>query len=250
MEEEKIKYVMYSSDDSGINGQVIGKVLYSGLTSKGSLTDGKTYDCIGLSFGEIRIIDDSGEAFYYHRRPSHKDNTAQFVVLEDDSPQKILISFISGDISRTPHEKELEKKYRIGMSKSSIGDGISRSRGHISKSPKVLYGFVERTPERDKYWDGLIKQFARSIAPNILKSISEFQQNPKMFDSPVGTEFTYTKGENCYKVKRQENCWEVGKIAKVKKEEIVSFFCTLPDNLTNVSEGVRKIFCVNLRYVC
>ena len=72
MEEQKTKYEMYNSDDSGVNGQAIGKVLYSGLTSKGSLTDGKVYDCIGLSFGKLRIIDDSGEAFYYSKKPYTK----------------------------------------------------------------------------------------------------------------------------------------------------------------------------------
>ena len=46
----------------------IGKLMYIGKNFKGELENGKIYDCLDLSFGQVKIIDDTNKAFWYSAR--------------------------------------------------------------------------------------------------------------------------------------------------------------------------------------
>ena len=168
--------IRYDSDNSGINGELIGKVQYHGLSSKGSLTDGKVYDCIGLSFSNIRIIDDSGEPFYYGNRPSFKDRTAKFSVVEDNSPKNLLSRFIDGTESRTPLETEIEKDHIVYVIEASWGDD---RKGHAHKHKYTRKIFAKRTPEINAAERERIKDIARFIADEYREELSILGMRPE-----------------------------------------------------------------------
>lgn len=62
----------------------IGKLMYIGKNFKGELENGKIYDCLDLSFGQVKIIDDSNEAFWYSATnpggDSGKDHNTRAVI--------------------------------------------------------------------------------------------------------------------------------------------------------------------------
>lgn len=58
-----------------------------------SLTDGKTYECIGIEDGMLRIIDDSGEDYLYSAtRPSSLENMnlcGKWEIVEDSENKEL-----------------------------------------------------------------------------------------------------------------------------------------------------------------
>ena len=174
--------IRYDSDNSGVNGELIGKVQYLGLPSKGHVKDGKVYDCIGLSFCKIRIIDDSGNPFYYGQHPSFKDKTAKFIVTEDISPNKILTGFINGTIRRTPFETMIEKGHMAYIVEASWGED---RRGHINKHKYERMVFARRTPEINKAEDERLKRFARAIYEDHKEEIAILGMHPEKIKESI-----------------------------------------------------------------
>lgn len=162
--------LLYDINDSGISGDV-GKVQYVGESSNGQLTDGRIYDCIGVAYCQIRLIDDSGKPYYYNAtRPSCKFRDAKFVVIEDNSPRKILTAFVSGEKTRTPKEEDIEQKYITWfISASREQPTRQRIKPHCTRTEFHRIGYVERTPERNAHEKKVLSDFARSIAPLVLE---------------------------------------------------------------------------------
>ena len=127
----------YDSDDNDINNRLIGKVQYAGESCPGNLTNGKTYDCIGLSYGNIRIIDDSGEPFYYYKYPSRKDTKAKFLGAEE-----LLAQTLHGR-NRTPFEHEMEKTHMIYVAEIKWPEKNSKS-NHTLKQKRLLHTYVRK----------------------------------------------------------------------------------------------------------
>ena len=92
--------------------EAIGKLMYIGKSFKGDLINGKTYDCFDISFGDVQIIDETGELYWYSAtNPAGgggKDHSV-WAVIEDNSDNKLLTAFVSGDINRTEKDKAEEK---------------------------------------------------------------------------------------------------------------------------------------------
>ena len=176
MEDDLSKFIKYESQNSD-NCQVIGKLMYSGETSKNSVTNEKIYDCIGLSFGKVRIIDDSCEAFYYPAvRLSNKDNNAKWIVIADNSPQNLMSGFISGEIDRTPEETIFEKKHIFAATQISLSNDRKQ---HISKQKQIDNYYVLKTPEQAAYREELMKRFAERIYPYVKEAIAKEKQDNK-----------------------------------------------------------------------
>jgi len=136
--------------------------MYSGEKIKGALTDGKTYKCIGISFGEIQIIDDENSAFWYSATcPGISGSKGDWIVVEDFSGG-ILTKFVSGETTRSP-EDELEEKDKV------IGGVTIRIGGkHRDKTVSRQNFYINATPEIKKQQDCMFKNFAESMAKYIV----------------------------------------------------------------------------------
>lgn len=208
--------IRYDSDNSGINGEPIGRVQYIGLSSKGDLTDGKIYDCIGLSFGKIRIIDDSGEPFYYSRKLSFKDGLAKFVVVEDKSPKNILTGFADGTISRTPFETEIEKDHIIYMEEVFLS---KNSKGHVNKNSCEKMVFVKRTPEINKAEEERLKSFTKFLADEYQTELSILGMRPNQIKETIVLHERFIKDEEekFAKAEKKDKRYSEKKIDKYKR---------------------------------
>ena len=173
---------LYDINDSGVTGD-IGKVQYLGESSIGQLTDGKVYNCIGVAYCKIRIIDDSGTPYYYDAdRPSSKYRDAKFVVVEDNSTDKILTAFVDGKETRTPKEKDLERRYVTWFFSVSMERDNSRQRikPHCHRTEYKQIGYLERTPERDASEKKMFENFSKAIAPLIFERIKAAQKEMEL----------------------------------------------------------------------
>ena len=94
------------------------KVRYKGPTFGGGflgLTDGKTYECVGVEYDLLRIIDDEGEDYLYSASApaplNGKTKPGKWEVVEDDE-QGTLSRLISRVYLKTPNVTGSEKFLR------------------------------------------------------------------------------------------------------------------------------------------
>lgn len=93
------------------------KVRYKGPTFGGGflgLTDGKTYECVGVEYDLLRIIDDEGEDYLYSASApaplNGKTKPGKWEVVEDDE-QGTLSRLI---LRRTHDRRKTESRHRAG----------------------------------------------------------------------------------------------------------------------------------------
>jgi hypothetical protein len=161
----------YDSDYNDINNRLIGKVQYKGESCPGNLTDGKTYDCIGLSYSHIRIIDDTGEPFYYDRNPSWKDKSAKLAGTEE--LYKLLVLNAYGN-QRTPFESEMEKSHVIYVAELKLPDKNSKI-NHTSKQKRLLHTYVRKNQKLRESSKEQIDELWKNLWPAFKKWLGETQ---------------------------------------------------------------------------
>lgn len=209
--------------------KVIGKLLYSGPSYKYGLTDGKMYECIGLSHGDVKIIDDENEAFFYSATKPYKDKNGkkgEWIVIEDLSDD-LVTDFVKGEKNRTPEEEQFEKGKVPACLEIHFG---SKNRHDFVKSVSKKATYVEETPEIKKHQEKLLESFARSLLPLIEKEMAKNGGKlPTSYEEEIaeGTEYDLTKGSNSYKIKYMEDRWDIYKVENVKKQQISNSICSL-----------------------
>ena len=170
----------------------IGKLMYIGKSSKGDLINGKTYDCLDLSFGDVQVIDESGEPYWYSAtNPSGgggKDHSV-WAVIEDNSNKKLLTEFVSGKNDRTEKDKAEEEGKILASLSIETGKG-----SRMMKHKKIVRRYVEETPElkeaREKQFETIAKILVGSFCDNMCK-YGSFENYKKSFDSQLGDEYEY-----------------------------------------------------------
>lgn len=152
-----------------MNNELIGKLQYIGPNYKYGLTDGKIYDCFGLSSGDVQIFDDEKELYYYSATKPYNDvkNGAGKWILINDYTNGELSDFISGKKSRTSIEIEYEKDNVI----SSVEVQFPKNKKDFVKYVTKKYVYIKKTPEVIKYQEKILRQFAESLIPIIEKDL-------------------------------------------------------------------------------
>ncbi len=195
----------------------IGKLMYIGKSSKGDLINGKTYDCLDLSFGDVQVIDESGEPYWYSAtNPAGgggKDHSV-WAVIEDNSNKKLLTEFVSGKNDRTEKDKAEEEGKILASLSIETGKG-----SRMMKHKKIVRRYVEETPElketREKQFETIAKILVGSFCDNMCK-YGSFENYKKSFDSQPGDEYEYDFDGKKYKIVKNEKSWTVFHITKSK----------------------------------
>ncbi len=201
--------------------EAIGKLMYIGKSFKGDLINGKTYDCFDISFGDVQVIDETGDLYWYSAtNPAGgggKDHSV-WAVVEDNSDNKLLTAFVSGDINRTEKDKA-EEKGKILASLSIETD----TRGSMIKHKRIVRSYVEETPElkeyREKQLEGIAKMLVDSLRSNIIK-YNGFENFKKTFDSQPGDEYEYDFNGKKNKIVKNEKSWSIYRVTKSKTDFI------------------------------
>lgn len=190
--------------------KIIGKLLYVGKDCKSNLTNGKTYDCYDLSFGEIQIVDDSGELFWYnatHPTGYEGHNSGFWSIVEDCSMEKILTTFIQGTQTRTPKDEAEER-----------GKVLTSTTIHFSNNGKTIKTkaqhrtYIDETPEHRKNQKEQLEGLARVFYDVLMKDMAgcaNFEEYKKKFDEQPNEHFQYIKGKNTYDIVRNEKSWSI-----------------------------------------
>ena len=193
----------------------IGKLMYIGKNFKGELENGKIYDCLDLSFGQVKIIDDTNEAFWYSATnpggDSGKDHSA-WAVIEDNTPDQLLTEFVSGNKSRTQKDSEEER----GKILAEVSFSFSE-KGRAPKQRDIERKYVEETPERKKYRDQQMSSFARSLARMLDENVRKyngFDNYMKTFDSQPSDTYQYELNGKKYNIVRNEKSWSIYRVTK------------------------------------
>lgn len=197
--------------------EAIGKLMYIGKSFKGDLINGKTYDCFDISFGDVQIIDETGELYWYSAtNPAGgggKDHSV-WAVIEDNSNKKLLTEFVSGKNDRTEKDKAEEEGKILASLSIETGKG-----SRMMKHKKIVRRYVEETPElkeaREKQFETIAKILVGSFCDNMCK-YGSFENYKRSFDSQPGDEYEYDFDGKKYKIVRNEKSWTVFHITKSK----------------------------------
>lgn len=201
-----------------MDNEIIGKVRYIGKDHKGSITNGKLYDCIGLTFGDIQIIDDSGEAYWYSAiGPALSSGTDRnfWLVEEDNSSNKILSDSISGKISRTSKDLEEEK----GKILSSVTIHLDKEK--MIKTKSYERNYIDETKETKEYQNKVIDSFAFSMAHRIQDIIREYgslEAYTKRNEPKAGDTYQFKKAKIKYEIILNKKSWSIYRLTKTEKE--------------------------------
>lgn len=201
--------------------ETIGKLMYIGKSFKGDLINGKTYDCLDLSFGHVQILDESGELYWYSAKnpagDQGKDHSV-WNVIEDNSDGSLLTEFVLGNKSRTEKDKAEEQGKILASISFEMG-----GKNRIPKQKKIVRSYVEETPERKKFREKQLSTFADFMARHIYENIKKHngaENYMKTFDSQPGDEYEYDFNGKKYKIVKNEKSWSVYRVTKSKKDLI------------------------------
>ena len=195
----------------------IGKLMYIGKTAKGDVVNGKTYDCIDLSYGDVRIIDESGEPYWYSATNPAGDKVIDhsvWAVIQDNSSKLELTDFVSGNKSRT--DKDIEKERGEILAAMSLEPAVGRK---VSKYRKIVRVFVDETPERKKYREEQLESIANFLAWSIQENTSKYngiQNYLNTFESQPGDQYVYEYNGKKYSIVRNKESWSLYQIDKSK----------------------------------
>ena len=197
-----------------MDNKILGTLLYVGKNYIGDLTNGKTYNCVALSFGKVKIIDDSGEPFWYSATsPGLKTGKDKdfFAIQTDNSEDKILTDFINGTKNRTPADLAEEK------GKVLVSETVYFGSKTMRKSKGYQRNYIEETPderkERKKVMKPAIESFARAILDSWNKA-GGLDNYLDQFNSHEGDTYPFTKNKSNYLIIRNKKSWSIYKSDK------------------------------------